>query len=38
VRGAGPADLLADARFAIDDWSPATALRPTQAISARLPG
>ncbi|MCU1649404.1 MAG: hypothetical protein JWQ60_553, partial [Pseudonocardia sp.] len=27
--GAGLADLLADAGFAIDDWSPATALRPT---------
>jgi hypothetical protein len=38
VLGAGLADLLADAGFAIDDWSPATALRPTQAISARLPG
>jgi hypothetical protein len=38
VLGAGLADLLADARFAIDDWSPATALRPTQAITARLPG
>jgi ubiquinone/menaquinone biosynthesis C-methylase UbiE len=38
VLGAGLADLLADAGFAIDDWSPATALRPTQAITARLPG
>ena len=35
VLGPGLTDLLADAGFAIDSWSPATALRPTQVITAR---
>jgi len=38
VLGSGLADLLADEGFAIDSWSPATTLRPTQAITARRPG
>jgi demethylmenaquinone methyltransferase/2-methoxy-6-polyprenyl-1,4-benzoquinol methylase len=35
VLGAGLADLLTEAGFTIDDWSPATGVRPTQAITAR---